>query len=223
MGLPSRGDTEVRVVVVDDDPLVRAGLVMLLDGASGIRVVGEAGDGDEVPEALDRHPCEVVLMDLRMPRVDGTTATHRLRDRPQPPEVLVLTTFDADSDVLDALHAGASGYLLKDTPPDRIVESVLRVAAGDPVLSPSLTRRLMRSAVDAGSQERRAREALARLTEREVAVVGAVAAGRSNAEIAGELFMSVGTVKAHVSRILTKTDLGNRTQLALLGHHAGLA
>jgi DNA-binding NarL/FixJ family response regulator len=212
----------VRVLVVDDDPLVRAGLVMMLDGTQGISVVAEAADGDEVPAAVDAHFPDLVLMDLRMPRVDGIAATRRVRARPDPPEVVVLTTFDSDENVLHALRAGASGFLLKDTPPARIVEAVHRVAAGDPILSPAITRRLMdRAATDAGAYEQ-ARAALTRLSPREYDVMLAVARGRTNAEIAAELFMSVATVKAHISHILTKLELGNRTQVALLAHDAGV-
>ncbi|MEU8271354.1 response regulator transcription factor [Sphaerisporangium sp. NPDC049002] len=213
----------LRVLLVDDDALVRAGLSMMLDGIHGIAVVGEASDGDEVLAAADAHSPDVVLMDLRMPRVDGITATRRLRSRRHPPEVIVLTTFDTDENILHALRAGASGFLIKDTPPERIVEAVRRVAAGDPILSPRVTRRLMdRAAFQAGAYQR-ARAALAALSPRENDVVVAVARGRSNAEIAAELFMSVATVKAHVSHILTKLDLDNRTQIALLAHDAGLA
>ncbi|GII57090.1 DNA-binding response regulator [Planotetraspora thailandica] len=213
----------VRVLIVDDDPLVRAGLSLMLDGANGIAVVAEAADGDEVPAAVDAHAPHVVLMDLRMPRVDGLTATRRLRGRAGPPEVVVLTTFDTDENVLLALRAGASGFLLKDTPPQQIVDAVLRVAAGEPMLSPTITRRLMeRVATEAGSYER-ARAALSGLSPRERDVVLAVARGRTNAEIAAELLMSVGTVKAHITHILTKLNLGNRTQIALLAHDAGLA
>jgi DNA-binding NarL/FixJ family response regulator len=195
---------------------------MMLDGAHGIAVVGEAADGDEVPAALDAHAPDVVLMDLRMPRMDGIAATRRLRVRRNPPEVIVLTTFDTDDHVLRALRAGASGFLLKDTPPERIVEAIRRVAAGDPILSPGITRRLMdRVAGEAGAYER-ARAALAGLSPRERDVALAVARGRSNAEIAAELFMGVATVKAHISHILTKLDLTNRTQIALLAHDAGL-
>jgi len=217
------GVTEpVRVLLVDDDALVRAGLVMMLDGAPGVVVVGEAADGDQVPAAVDAHHPDVVLMDLRMPRVDGIVATKRLRARTDPPEVVVLTTFDTDENVLRALRAGASGFLLKDTPPQRIVDAVRKVAAGDPILSPQITRRLMdRVATEAGSYER-ARGALATLSPREYDVVLAVAQGRTNAEIGRDLFMSVATVKAHISHILTKLNLDNRTQIALLAHDAGL-
>ncbi|MFE9099554.1 response regulator [Actinomadura geliboluensis] len=212
----------LRVLIVDDDALVRAGLSMMLDGAGGITVAGEAADGAEVPAAADAHAPDVVLMDLRMPQVDGITATRRLRARPNPPEVIVLTTFDSDEDILRALRAGAGGFLLKDTPPGAIVDAVQRVAAGDPILSPSVTRRLMdRAATEAGAHQR-ARAALARLSPRENEVALEVARGRSNADIAAELFMSVATVKAHVSSVLTKLDLDNRTQIALLVHDAGL-
>lgn len=154
--------------------------------------------------------------------MDGIAATARLRARRNPPEVIVLTTFDTDDHVLRALRAGASGFLLKDTPPDRIVDAVRRVAAGDPILSPRITRQLMdRVATGAGTYER-ARTALSTLSGRESDVVLAVARGRTNAEIATELFMSVATVKAHITRVLTKLDLTNRTQIALLAHDAGL-
>jgi len=214
---------QIGVLIVDDDALVRAGLKMMLDGADGIAVVGEASDGDEVSAAVDRHHPDLVLMDLRMPRVSGITATSRLRARPNPPEVVILTTFDADEDVLRALRAGASGFLLKDAPPAQIIEAIHKVVAGDPMLSPRITRRLMNRAVaDSGACEQ-ARAALAALTAREYEVVIGVAKGQTNAEIAAELYMSVATVKAHISRILVKLRLGNRTQIALLGHDADLA
>jgi DNA-binding NarL/FixJ family response regulator len=213
----------VRVLLVDDDALVRAGLSLMLDGAEGIAVVGEAADGGEVPAAVDRHRPDVVLMDLRMPRVDGITATRRVRRGTNPPEVIVLTTFDTDDYVLRALRAGAGGFLLKDSPPARIAEAIRRVDAGAPILSPAITRRLMdRVATEAGAYER-AREALATLSPRERDVVLAVAQGSTNAEIGAKLHMSVPTVKAHISHILTKLALGNRTQIALLAHDAGLA
>ncbi|WP_067183671.1 response regulator transcription factor [Microtetraspora niveoalba] len=212
----------IRVLLVDDDALVRAGLSMMLDGVAGITVVGEAADGQEAIAAADAHAPDVVLMDLRMPRVDGITATRRLRSRARPAEVIVLTTFDTDENILHALRAGASGFLLKDTPPPRIVEAVVRVAAGDPILSPRITRRLMdRTVVQSGTYER-ARAALAVLTPREHEVALAIGRGRANAGIAAELAMGVTTVKAHVSSILIKLGLDNRTQIALLVHDAGL-
>jgi DNA-binding NarL/FixJ family response regulator len=213
----------VRVLIVDDDPLVRAGLVMMLDGTDGIEVVAEAADGDEVEAAANAHTIGVVLMDIRMHRVDGIEATRRLRRRPQPPEVIVLTTFDADELVLRALRAGASGYLLKDTPPARIVEAIRRTAAGDPILSPAITRKLISLAAADHREAERARRVLDGLTSREREVALAIAAGKSNAELARDLYVTVATVKAHVSRILAKLGLDNRTQIALLVHDAGLA
>ena len=212
----------IRVLLVDDDALVRAGLTMMLDGANGIEVVGEAADGDQVPAAVDAHAPDVVLMDLRMPRTDGITATRRLRARPRAPEVIVLTTFAADENVLAGLRAGASGYLLKDSPPDQIVAAIHRVAAGDPILSPAITRRLMDRAVATSGTREQARAALADLTPREHEVVVGIARGETNAEISARLFMSVATVKAHITHILTKLGLTNRTQIALLAHDADL-
>ncbi|MFD0788408.1 response regulator, partial [Micromonospora azadirachtae] len=175
------------------------------------------------PAAADAHSPDVVLMDLRMPRVDGITATRRLRARPRPPEIIVLTTFDTDENILHALRAGASGFLLKDTPPARIVEAVRQVAAGEPILSPRITRRLMdRVAVQAGAYAQ-ARATLAALSPREHDVVVAIGQGCNNAEIATALHMTLATVKTHVSHILTKLSLDNRTQIALLAHDAGLA
>ena len=213
----------IRVLVVDDDPLVRAALTMMLDGANDIAVVGEAADGDEVARAVDAHAPDVVLMDLRMPRMDGIAAMKRLQARRTPPAVIVLTTFDSDDNILRALRAGANGFLLKDTPPQRIVEAVQRVVAGDPILSPQVTRRLMDRAASEATDYERARQQLEKLSPRERDVLEAIARGRTNAEIATELLMSVATVKAHITHILTKLDLTNRTQIALLAHDAGLS
>jgi DNA-binding NarL/FixJ family response regulator len=217
-------DEPVRVLIVDDDPLVRAGLSMILGGTPALTVVGEAADGIEVAAAVAEVRPDVVLMDIRMPKMDGLTATERLRRTEGAPEVLVLTTFEADEYVLRALRAGASGFLLKDTPPAEIVQAVRRVAAGDPILSPRVTRRLIAHVADDGVDARRnrSRELLARLSERELEVAIAVGRGKSNAEIAAELFMSVATVKAHMTRMLTKLDLNNRVQVALLAQDAGL-
>ncbi|MFI6232799.1 response regulator [Micromonospora sp. NPDC050784] len=212
----------IRVVIVDDDPLVRGMLTLMLDGADGIVVVGEAADGATAITAVDRHLPDVVLMDIRMPGVNGITATERLRRRHRPPEIIVLTTFDTDEHVLRALRAGASGFLLKDTPPEQISQAVRAVAAGNPMLSPGVTRRLMERVASGAETYEQAHERLALLTPRERDVVLAIAQGRSNAEIASELLMSVTTVKAHVSHILTKLDLDNRTQIALLAHDGRL-
>ncbi|MFF9132172.1 response regulator [Streptomyces sp. NPDC014806] len=216
--------TVIRVLLVDDDPLVRAGLSLMLGGADDIEIVGEAGDGGEVEALVDRSRPDVVLMDIRMPAVDGLTATERLRGRPDAPQVVLLTTFHADDQVLRALRAGAAGFVLKDTPPAEILHAVRKVAAGDPVLSPAITRQLMRHAAGTAADTRgaRARERLAALAEREREVAVAVGRGLSNAEIAAELYMSVATVKAHVSRILSRLGLNNRVQVALLAYDAGL-
>ncbi|MFI5930055.1 response regulator [Micromonospora sp. NPDC051543] len=214
--------TPIRVIIVDDDPLVRGMLTLMLDGADGIAVVGEASDGATAITAVDRHLPDVVLMDIRMPGVNGITATERLRRRHRPPEIIVLTTFDTDEHVLRALRAGASGFLLKDTPPEQISQAVRAVAAGNPMLSPRVTRRLMQRVASGAESYERANDQLALLTPRERDVVLAIARGRSNAEIATELLMSVTTVKAHVSHILTKLDLDNRTQIALLAHDGRL-
>jgi len=215
----------VKVLVVDDDPLVRAGLRMILGGSGDLDGVGEAGSGTEVPQLVTRLRPDVVLMDLHMPGVDGLTATERLRAAPNAPEVLVLTAFEADGHVRRALRAGAGGFLLKDTPPAEIVAAVRRVAAGEPVLSPEVTRRLIGIVAGGAPADRRseARERLGALNNRETEVAVEVGRGSSNAEIAAALHLSVPTVKTHVSAALSKLGLNNRVQLALLVHDAGLA
>jgi DNA-binding NarL/FixJ family response regulator len=208
-----------RVLLVDDDPLVRSGLRMMLAGAETVEVVGEADDGRGVLPAVDRHRPDVVLMDIRMPQLDGIAATRLLRAQPDPPEVIVLTTFDADELVMRALQAGAAGFLLKDTPPKEIVRAIELVHAGDAMLSPAVTRRLISLVAgdsDAGERGEGARRLLDTLSEREREVALAVGRGCANAEIAAELHMSVATVKAHVSRLLSKLAVDNRVQIALL-------
>ncbi|KAB8192763.1 response regulator [Nonomuraea phyllanthi] len=213
----------IRLLVVDDDAMVRAGLSMILGGVGDIEIVAEAGDGAEVPALVAEHRPDVVLMDIRMPDVDGLAATEALRRTSSPPEVVVLTTFHADAQVLRALRAGAAGFLLKDIAPGDLVQAIRTVAAGEPILSPAVTRQLIAHVSDgeAAARTRRARTLLGRLSEREREVALAVGQGRSNAEIGRELYMSVPTVKAHVSRILTKLDLNNRVQVALLVYDAG--
>ncbi|MEU8773771.1 response regulator transcription factor [Streptomyces sp. NPDC048606] len=213
----------IRVLLVDDDAIVRAGLRLMLGGADDIDVVAEAADGAQVPALVAEHRPDVVLMDIRMPGVDGLTATQELRARQGAPEVLVLTTFHTDAHVARALRAGAAGFLLKDTPPREIVAALRTVAAGDPVLSPAVTRRLMDQVAGDGGQGSREAAARARLDllgprERDVAM--AVGRGLSNAEIARSLHLALPTVKTHVSRILTRLDLNNRVQIALLVHDA---
>jgi DNA-binding NarL/FixJ family response regulator len=214
----------VRVLLVDDDPLVRAGLSMILSSDPSIEVVAEAGDGSQAVDAVHASRPDVVLMDIRMPKVDGLTATGRLTALDPAPKVLVLTTFDLDDYVFRALEAGASGFLLKDTPPRELVAAVKVVAAGDAMLSPGVTRTLIGHYATEGAKGRRQR-ALARLqvlTDREREVLVAVGSGLSNAEIGRTLFLSEATVKAHVSRLLLKLQATNRVQVAILAHDAGL-
>jgi len=213
-----------RVLIVDDDPLVRSALALMLGGQDDLEVVGQAVDGRDGVELTRSLRPDVVLMDIRMPRLNGLEATRELHARPDPPRVIVLTTFDADDHVVGALAAGADGFLLKDTSPAEIVSAIRRVAAGDPMLSPSVTRTLIhRLRSDETSDRTSAAEArLATLTGRETEVALAVGRGLSNAEIAGELFLSVPTVKAHVSRMFDKLAVTNRVQIAILVHDAGL-
>ncbi|MBA3523279.1 MAG: response regulator transcription factor [Geodermatophilaceae bacterium] len=216
----------VRVLLVDDDALVRSGLRLILGGAPDIQVVGEAADGDEAIALTRTLAPDVVLMDIRMPRRDGISTTSLITAllRPEPPRIIVLTTFDADDLVVRGVAAGASGFLLKDTPPALIVEAVRRVADGDPMLSPSVTAQLMRR-IAAGAPAERATSAQARLaglTERELEVAVAIGRGLSNAEIGAELYLSVATVKAHVSRLFSKLAVTNRVQIAIITHDAGL-
>jgi DNA-binding NarL/FixJ family response regulator len=209
----------IRVLLVDDDALVRSGLRMLLAGAEGIEVVGEADDGRGVLPALDLHRPDVVLMDIRMPLLDGIEATRLVRSQPEPPAVLVLTTFDADELVLRALRAGAAGFLLKHAAPGEIVQAIESVHAGEGMVSPAIARRLIALVAgegDAAERRTAARERLETLTDREREVALAVGRGQPNATIAAELHMSVATVKAHVSRLLAKLGVDNRVQIALL-------
>lgn len=217
------GPATVRVAIVDDDPLVRAGLRAILASADDIDVVGEAGDGAEAGPVVDRCLPHVVLMDIRMPRQDGISATEALRSRPGAPEVIVLTTFDLDDHVLDALRAGASGFLLKDTPPADIIGAVRRVAAGEAMLSPGVTRTLIdHVAGDPQAMQRRAAaEAMAGLSERERDVAVLIGEGRSNGEIGAALHLSEATVKSYVTRILGKLGAANRVQVAIVVHDAG--
>jgi DNA-binding NarL/FixJ family response regulator len=214
--------TAVRVLIVDDDALVRAGLTMMLGEFDDIEVAAAVADGTEVIGAVNRHRPDVVLMDIRMPGLDGIAATEQLRARREPPEVIILTTFDTDRHIRLAMRAGASGFLLKHTPPQRIAHAVRQVAAGEPMLSPDVIRRVMAFAAEPDRDPRRdrARELLDRLSDGERAVAVLVGQGRTNQEIGRELLMSTATVKAYMSRILTKLDLNNRVQVALLVHDA---
>jgi DNA-binding NarL/FixJ family response regulator len=210
-----------RLLIVDDDPLVRSALTFMLGGQPDLEVVGEAGDGLQGLERAQELRPDVVLMDIRMPRLNGLDATRRMLAADDPPRVIVLTTFDADDYVVEALAAGADGFLLKDTPPPEVVEAIRKVAQGDPMLSPAVTRSLIRQ-VASGSRSPGAAAKMADLTGREREVALAVGRGLSNAEIAAELYLSVPTVKAHVSRLFDKLGATNRVQIAMCVHDAGL-
>jgi DNA-binding NarL/FixJ family response regulator len=216
--------TPIRVLVVDDDALVRAGLSMMLAGTPDVSVVAEVADGAEVVAAVNEHRPDVVLMDIRMPRMDGLAATELLRSRRDPPEIIILTTFDSDDHVLRAMRVGASGFLLKHTPPPEIVRAIRLVAAGEPMLSPTVLRQMMSyvAAATVDPRRTRARQALDRLSDGERTVARLVGQGKTNGEIGTELSISIATVKAYVSRVLTKLELNNRVQVALLVHDADL-
>ncbi|TCC24432.1 response regulator [Kribbella sindirgiensis] len=215
----------VRVVIIDDDALVRAALAMILRDDATIELAGEANDGQTGLDLIAQVAPDVVLMDIRMPRLDGLEALAQLRGRPAPPKVIVLTTFDADDYVLRALRGGASGFLLKHTPPAEIVEAIHKVAAGNHMLSPTVTAQLIaRLGADEPEPQRvlDARALAGTLTSREREVAIAVGQGKVNAQIADELYLSMATVKAHVSRIMVKLQATNRVQIANRIHDAGL-
>ena len=214
----------IRIVVVDDDALVRTGLDLILGAAPDFEVVGQACDGAEALEVVERLRPDVVLMDIRMPVMDGVAATAALVAREAAPKIIVLTTFDSDDLVVRALRAGAAGFLLKDTPPSKMIEAIRAVVAGETALSPSVVASVVAMAVQTAGGDRsgRALARLAELTEREREVAVAIGRGRSNAEIAGELYMSVATVKAYVTRIFDKLGVENRVQVAMIVHDAGL-
>jgi DNA-binding NarL/FixJ family response regulator len=211
----------VRVVVVDDEPMVCAHLRTILGAADDLEVVDEAHDGAAAIEAVKRSRPDVVLMDLRMPGVDGLTAIERIGKLPDPPAVVALTTFDADQYVLRALRAGAAGFLVKSTPEDLV--RLVRVAAdGNTVLSPVAARRLVAASADQQSTRQRARKLIESLTERELEVLACLGEGLSNAQIAARLYLSEATIKGYVSRMLDKLGCANRTQAGLLAHDAGI-
>ena len=213
----------IRLLLVDDEDLVRFGLRTILDLTDDIDVVGEASDGAQAVSAARALRPEVVLMDIRMPRVDGLAATRQILDQPDPPKVVILTTFHLDEYVYSALQAGASGFLLKDTPPRQIVTAIRAVAGGSEMLSPAVTRRLIAEYVAPRDHPLRteSRRKLALLSDRERDVLTPIGRGLSNADAAQSLLMSEATVKTYVSRMLTKLGLANRTQAAILAHEAG--
>ncbi|MGA5444224.1 DNA-binding response regulator [Streptomyces sp. ZS0098] len=221
----------IRVLLADDDPLVRSALRLMLAGTSDVELVAEAADGAEVLSLVDKHTPDLVLMDVRMPIMDGIEATRTLCSRPDAPKTLMLTTFQTDEYIVRALRAGATGFVLKHTPPQEIVAAIRKAAAGEPALSPSVTQSLITQVIadeqhgeaqgnDDASNRAHARAQLAKLGSREREVAEAVGEGKTNAQIAAELYMSVPTVKAHVSNILTKLELTNRVQIALTVYDA---
>ncbi|TDO68479.1 DNA-binding NarL/FixJ family response regulator [Kribbella sp. VKM Ac-2571] len=219
-------DDVIRVFLVDDQELVRAGFTMLVDSQADMRVVGQAGDGGEALEKIQVTACDVVLMDVRMPRLDGVEATRRLQSLPQastqPPRVIVLTTFDLDEYAFAAIKAGASGFLLKNTPPADLLNAIRQVQSGDAVVSPSTTRRLLEHFAGALPDADIERPDLKDLTAREREVLVEVARGLSNTEIAKLFTLSEATVKTHIGRILAKTGLRDRVALVVLGYETGL-
>ena len=212
----------IRVVVVDDEPMVCAHLRTILGSADDIDVVDDAHNGAEGVEAVVRSRPDVVLMDLRMPKVDGLSAIERIAKMTNPPVVVVLTTFDADQYVLRALRAGAAGFLVKSTPPADLIGLVRVAAEGHTVLSPAAARRLIAASADNQQTRDRAKSLLASLTEREAEVLACLGEGLTNAQIAARLYLSEATVKGYVSRMLVKLECANRTQAGLLAHDAGL-
>ena len=213
----------IRVLLVDDQAMVRAGFRMILETEPSISVVGEAADGADAVDMVERARPDVVLMDVRMPRMDGIEATARITRSASPPRVLILTTFDLDDHVYAALRAGASGFLLKDAPAEQLVDAIGVIARGDALLAPSVTRLLIdevarRPAADPSV----AAPGLATLTERELDVMRLIARGLSNSEIADELYLGEATVKTHVGRILTKLALRDRVQAVVVAYESGL-
>lgn len=215
--------TTIRILIVDDQALIRSGLRLILDSEPGLTVVGEAENGREAVESGSRLLPDVVLMDVRMPTMDGIEATRRLIDAGLNPEprVLILTTFDLDEHVYAAIRAGASGFLLKDVPPDDLIRAIRVVAAGDALLAPTVTRRLIEEFASRPELETPP-EGIEDLTDREIDVLRSLAAGHSNAEIAEVLYVSEATIKTHISHILTKLDLRDRVQAVVAAYESGL-
>lgn len=212
----------IRVVVVDDQALVRGGFRMILEGTDEIEVVGEAADGLEAIQVVERLCPDVVLMDIRMPGIDGIEATRRLVAGGNDARIVMLTTFDLDEYVYEGMRSGAAGFLLKSAPPQRLLDAVLVAAAGETLLAPSITQRLIEQYVRRPPPGGDVPSSLSALTERELQVLRELAGGRSNAEIAHALFLSEATVKSHVTRVLTKLGLRDRVQAVIMAYESGL-
>ena len=210
-----------KVLVVDDDPMVRTGLSFILRGVPGLTVAWQAGDGAEALESLGREPVDVVLLDIRMPVLDGLATLTALADGPRRPKVIVLTTFNTDDYVLRALKLGADGFLLKDADPARLVEAIERVAAGETALSPEVTSTLIHAATESPAVDATARDAFASLTNREREVAELMAQGLTNAQIATRLHVSLASVKAHLASVFTKFGVDNRVSAAMVVRDAG--
>jgi DNA-binding NarL/FixJ family response regulator len=215
---------EISVLIADDEALVRAGFKALLDSAGDLHVVGEAADGLQAVRQSRALKPDVILMDIRMPVMDGLEATKIILDgdESQPPRILVVTTFDHDEHVFEALRSGASGFVLKDTRPEQLLEAVRVIAAGEALLAPNITRRLIAEFARSSRPVRPESERLAQLTGRELEVLGQVAAGMSNAETAASLHLSLPTIKTHVSRLLAKLNVRDRAQLVVVAYENGL-
>jgi DNA-binding NarL/FixJ family response regulator len=212
-------DEPIRVVVADDQVIVRTGLRMILDAQPGVEVIGEAGDGRDAVEAARRLRPDVCLLDIRMPGVDGIEATRQILALPDPPSVVVITTFDLDEYVYGALRAGAKGFLLKDAGPEMLTQAVHAAAAGDALIAPRITRRLLETFAEGDAA--RPDEPVEPLTEREEHVLLTVARGRTNAEIAAELHISLSTVKTHLSSLMAKLGARNRVELVMWAYDTG--
>jgi DNA-binding NarL/FixJ family response regulator len=223
-GHPSGPAGEIRVLIADDEALVRAGFRLLVDSAADLRVVGEASDGVRAVRQAKALQPDVVLMDIRMPIMDGLEAAKVILDSDQVPlpRILIVPTFDEDEHVFEALRSGASGFVLKDTPPEQLLDAIRVVAGGDALLTPSITRRLIAEFARRPRAVPPVDGALAQLTGREHEVLGQVAVGLSNAEIAANLHLSIATVKTHVSRLLSKLNGRDRAQLVVIAYETGV-
>jgi DNA-binding NarL/FixJ family response regulator len=212
----------ISVVLVDDQALIRTGFKMILESEGDIEIVGEAGDGEQGVVTVRRQRPDVVLMDVQMPTMDGLEATSRIvQEGSIPSRIVILTTFERDDYIFDALRAGASGFLLKNSPPDELVHAVRVVAAGESLLAPSVTRKVIEGFIEQPARHSSEVE-LGRLTERETEILKLLATGKSNAELAGHLFVGEGTIKTHVSNVLTKLGLRDRMQAVIFAYESGL-